>query len=198
MSLVTLAIEGICDERAMRKLVERVGFEVSTTHNCRGKSKLDQRIYGFLSAAKHSPWIVLRDLDNDAPCAPTYLAERNLEVPPTARFRLAVRSLEAWLFADRVAIAQFLMVSEGRIPTNPDALENPKSKMAEIAAYSKKRSIRDRMAARPENGARIGPEYEAALLEFIDGQWDPLRARNRSSSLSKAIIAVESLWDSQR
>jgi hypothetical protein len=194
MTFVTLAVEGICDERALRKIVEGVGFDVAVTHNCRGKSKLDARVPGYLQAALYSPWVILRDLDQDAQCAPEFIASRGITPPITARFRVAVRSLEAWLLADRTNISRYLGVAVGALPNVPDVEAHPKTTMANLAARSRRRAVRDRMAPRPDDGAQIGPEYEAALIEFIDNHWDFRKASERSNSLAKAIVGIETLF----
>ena len=198
MTFLTLAVEGACDERALKRIAVDCGFSVSTTHNCRGKNKLDSRLAGYLRAAEHSPWFILRDLDSDAYCAPAFIATSEIVVPDLARFRIAVRSLEAWLFADRTAIAQYLSVSSALVPASPDMVQNPKRMMAELAARSRRRLVRDRMAPRPLDGALVGPEYEAALIEFIDRHWDYQAAAQRSPSLAKAISAMQSLYEQLR
>ena len=195
MITFTIAAEGVSDIRAVERILEICGLQAGTRHNCRGKSTLDSRLAGFLSAAQHSHWIILRDLDNDATCAPEFIAGRSLRVPPRASLRLAIRSVESWLFADREGLSSWLRVKSATIPSNPEAVLNPKQTLVQIAARSSSKLIRQRLAARPEDGAMVGPEYGAALYEFIDQHWDVAGAIHSgiSPSLSKAALRIAAL-----
>jgi hypothetical protein len=196
MTALTLAAEGICDIRALERIARDSGFDIDRTYNCRGKTKLDKRLPGFLQAGIHAPWLVLRDLDEDAACAPVFLASRALAVPPQTIFRLAVRSLEAWLMADRKNFATWLGVSATLVDQQPEIIVRPKIAVSNLAARSNKRTIRERMAPRPENGASIGPEYEAALIDFIENHWNfrAAAATQRAPSLTRAVVAIQSLF----
>lgn len=197
MTHVNVAAEGACDIRAVERLAGRYGIVVGTRYDCRGKSKLDNRLLGFLSAAIHAPWIIVRDLDEDASCAPGFIAARGIQAPNLACFRLAVRSIEAWLFADPDGLSSWLGVKRSQIPAAPDSVTSPKMTLVQLASQSKNRSIKARLVARPEDGSIVGPEYGAALYEFIDNHWDVSAAvgSGLSPSLTKAAHRIEQLKD---
>lgn len=147
MTTVTLAAEGACDIQALRKLAIMYGLKVGPTYDCRGKSKLDQRLDGFLQAAQFGPWIILRDLDHDFECAPTLVRGMQIAAPDLGCFRVAVRSIEAWLLADRKGASSWLRVKESAIPSDPELLANPKQRLVQLAASSTNRTIKAPMRA---------------------------------------------------
>lgn len=149
MISVTIAAERMCDIAAIEKIAKSVGFAIGNTYDCRGKSRLDHRLNGFLAAAAHSPWIIARDLDADADCAPSLLAKKGIVVPDLACLRIAVRSLESWIFADKHNFGGWLGIPVGRLPNAPEQLANPKQTLANLAASSRKRVIQQRMAPAP-------------------------------------------------
>jgi len=68
--VVSAAVEGIVDEAVVRKLIVQAGGRPGTVYGKSGKPHLRRQIQGYNNAARHSPWIVLVDLDRDAECAP--------------------------------------------------------------------------------------------------------------------------------
>jgi hypothetical protein len=55
----------------MRRLLLYVGAIPGTVYGRQGKAYLKQHITRYNAAARHSAWVILIDLDNDAACAPT-------------------------------------------------------------------------------------------------------------------------------
>ncbi|NNG71268.1 hypothetical protein HLI18_15300 [Rhizobium laguerreae] len=108
-----------------------------------------------------------------------------------------MRSIEAWLFADRVGLANWLGVKISNMPTLPESILDPKQNLAQIAAKSRQRELKSRLMARPEDGAIVGPEYGAAIFEFIDRHWDVESAIKGalSPSLLKAATRISELRD---
>ncbi len=97
--------EGPSDRAAAMALIACVGAEPGPDYSGRqksasGKHRLDEKFKAYNAAAAHEPFLILRDLDQDAECAPSLLAARNQETAAFMCFRVAVRSLEAWLMAD--------------------------------------------------------------------------------------------------
>lgn len=184
---VTCAVEGPVDEAVLRRLAWTMGAELGPVHGRRGKNHLDQRIEGYNSAARYYPWLVLRDLDHDEHCAVS-LRNRLLPSPETQMcFRIAVRSVEAWLLADRSNIASFLGVSTDLIPKDPELVDNPKNAVAALAQRSRRRPIREDMAPKPGSGRSVGPAYPARLIEFARQHWHPEVALRASDSLYRTI-----------
>jgi hypothetical protein len=187
------AVEGDLDEAVARRLVHLIGASPGNVYGKRGKEHLRQRVSGYNGAAKHAPWLVLVDLDDEANCPPPAVAAW-LSSP--ARFlclRFAVREIEAWLLADRERIAAFLGVTRARLPLDPEAVPDPKETMVNLARYSRRRVVREDLVPRPGSGRRVGPAYAARLIEFVNSAWDPVEAANRSESLRRSIRCLEEL-----
>ena len=106
-----LAVEGVVDKAVGARLLADQGAELRTAYIKNGKGQIDAKLPAYNAAARHSAWLVLRDLDFDAACAPA-LARAKLPRPaPFMAFRIAVREIEAWLLADCVNLGTFLGIS---------------------------------------------------------------------------------------
>ena len=189
---LTAAVEGPVDDVALRRIAESAGVEVSTVYVTNGKGNLVRRLEGFNSAAQHAPWLVVVDLNGTA-CAPELLAEILPAPSPLMTCRVAVRAIEAWLMGDVDRLASFLSVAASRFPADPDAVNDPKQALVNLAAHSRRRAIREDMTPRPGSGRSVGPNYSGRLIEFITDEsagWRPDVAANRSDSLARALRAV--------
>jgi hypothetical protein len=146
---------------------------------------LDQDLPGYNASAKGTPWLVLRDLD-DEPCAPALL--RRLAVRPAKWMclRIPVREVEAWLLADGGAIARYLKVPVSKVPRDPDSLPDPTRTIVNLARQSTKPAIVREMTPKQGAAAVVGPLYETRLIEFATNHWDLDRASKRSRSLLRA------------
>jgi hypothetical protein len=187
------AVEGIADEAAVRKLIAHVGANPGTTYGKCGKNFLREKIAAYTNAARRAPWIVLIDLDQDAPCAPPL---REAWIPDPAQhlcFRVAVRELEAWLLADTKGIASFMGVAQSKVPRSPEELDDPKLTMINLARRSRRSNIRADMLPREGSGRLIGPAYTSRLVEFIATVWQPAEAALRADSLRRAISGLTAL-----
>jgi hypothetical protein len=190
---VNVLVEGPTDEPVAKKLLGHVGLEVGTIYGRKGKAHLLERLPIYNKAAHFTPWFVLVDLDMDAQCA-SQAALRWLSHPANGmRFRVAVRSVEAWLMADRESIASFLAVSIAKIPQNPDLDSNPKQTFINIARTSRNKSIREDIVPRQGSGAKVGPLYLARLNDFTVHQWEPSEGEKHSQSLRRCIRALSTL-----
>jgi len=150
----------------------------------------------YNQAARHTPWLVLVDLDRSADCAPPFVAAKLPHPSAAIRFRVAVRAAEAWLLADAEHIARFLSVPLARIPVNPDAELDPKATLIQIARRSRKRVIREELVPREGSGAKVGPGYAGRLIEFVAGadqMWHPDVAAQHSESLRRCIVSLQTL-----
>lgn len=187
MAYFSVAGEGILDLAVGKKLLTSLNHDVIAEFDKRGKDRLDASLVGFARASAHSPWLVLRDLDNHA-CAPSLLEQiipdRNDH--PNLLLRVCVRSIEAWLLADQHAIASFLGLRLGAFANDPDGLANPKRSLIEAAAQSRRRDLREGITPRTGSGRTIGPEYNAIMMAFLENHWSLERALDSSSSLKKA------------
>ena len=192
-AVVSAAVEGIVDEAVARRLIAHGGGTPGTVYGKQGKTMLRQRMPGYNNAAQRVPWVVLVDLDRDADCAPPL---RAAWLPQPARhlcFRVVVREVEAWLLADAEGIAGFLGIARGKIPAQPERLNDPKQALVNLARGSRRRDIREDLVPRPESGRQLGPAYSSRLIEFASGNWRPEIAAGRADSLRRAIACVKRL-----
>lgn len=198
MSLIC-AVEGETDVPVARKIVALAGWEQAPQPIVeRGKEPLDRDLRGFNSAAKGSPWFVLRDMDHDAPC-PGLLVSRLLpHREPLMCLRIAVRAIESWLMADAETLAAFLHVPDSRIPANPEGEEDPKRAMMDLARRSTRPAIQKAMLPQRGVSRRTGPGYEASIIAYAERHWRADVAREKSPSLRRAVDALERLRDEWR
>lgn len=193
---VSCAVEGDVDEAVVRRVLESLGATAGIVYGKSGKAQLRQRIRGYNNAAQHALWLVLVDLDHDAECAPLL---RQLWLPDAAPwmcFRVAVRAVEAWLLADRERIASFLDLPIARVPEDPEALDDPKRTMVDLARSSRRRDIREDMIPRRGSGRAVGPAYTSRLIEFVSSRprgWRPDVASLRCDSLRRTTERLRCL-----
>lgn len=187
------AVEGPTDEAVLRRVVEHLGATLGPVYGKTGKATLLRQLHSYNQAAQFWPWIVLVDLDRDAECAPP---ARTQWLPTTAThmcFRIAVREIESWLLADRETLADFLGVALSRIEANPEALDDPKATLVNLARRSRRRGIRVDMVPRPESGRSEGPAYTSRLIEYAQGFWRPEIAAQHADSLQRLCRRVAEL-----
>lgn len=172
-------------------------MDLGDVFGLKGKDSLDQRLVGYNNAARFSPWLVVRDLDSDAPCA-SALVQRLLPQPSEFMcLRVAVRSVEGWLLADRERMARFLGIAATKVPTLPDGIADPKRLVVELARGSRRSAIRQDIVPAKGTTATVGPGYSARIIEFATKHWRPRAAAERSRSLRRCIAALEK-WKSER
>lgn len=183
--VVTLAVEGITDAAVAKRLLTEVGLQPGPEYVKNGKDELDRRLIGYNNAAGFSCWLVLRDLDRDAGCAPE-LRQTLLPMPAAhMRFHIVVHAIEAWLIADDDSISRYLSVARSRIPADPDAIERPKYAIVELARQSRRRAVREALVPEPKSSASVGPGYASTIIDFATNHWRPSAAEAKSESLQR-------------
>lgn len=187
---VTAAVEGLVDEAVVSVLCLAVGIELGSVYGKQGKNYLDRRLSGFNNAAEHAAWLVLRDMNHDASCAPQLRSRLLPRRAAHMNFRIAVREIEVWLLADRERFARYMGVAVALLPVSPESLESPKQEVIKLASRSRRRAIREDMVPRPGSGAREGTAYSSRLVEFVHEEWKPFDAAKRSDSLSRCIRSL--------
>lgn len=193
MTVVRCAVEGDLDEAIARRLLEHSALEPGKVYGRMGKQHLRQNIGGYANAARHTPWLVLVDLDDEAPCGGELVEAWMPDRPAMLALRVAVREVEAWLLGDRTGIARFLNVSRDIVPRSPDALVDPKTSLVNIARRSRTRAVREGLPPRPGSGRSIGPLYVTELSRFVRDHWDVDAATTQSSSLARCLAALTAL-----
>ena len=178
------------DTAVASRILHDLGLELGPVHGERGKNWLDRRLMGYNNAARFAPWLVLRDLDRDAHCAPELLMTLLPSPAALMRYRIAVRSVEAWLLADSERIGSFLRIPKARIPADPETLTDAKQTFVNLARVSESQEIREDLLPSSGTTARVGPAYSARLIEFATKNWRPRLAARRSQSLRRCIESI--------
>jgi len=189
---IHLAVEDTLSESIVRVMLKQSGkpYSIGICFGKFGSGYLKNTINGFNNAAKGTPFLVLTDLDK-IDCAPL-LVKNWLQRTKHHNliFRVAVREIESWLLAHRSAFAQFIGISEKMIPVNPDEIEDPKRFLVELARKSRKKGLRSAIMPQSDSTAKIGPDYNNKLREFIYRDWNVHCALRASQSLKRAFCEI--------
>jgi len=198
LAAINAAVEGIVDEAVVKRLIDFAGGFPGGVYGKNGKPQLRKNIKGYNNAARRSPWVVLVDLDHDEECAPLLRDEWLPQPAPKMCFRIAVREVEAWLLADRKGIASFIGLSQSAVPRDPEAVDDPKKAMVDLARRSRRRTIREDMVPREGSGREVGPAYSSRMIEFVHRDWSPGMAMEASDSLRRCVECLTKLIERSR
>jgi len=186
---VNLAVEDELSDVVLRRILTYLnrGYAVGVTYGRTGFGYLRSTIRGWNRAARGRPFIVLTDLDT-YPCPPA-LIQNWLDGPqsPNLLLRVAVREVESWLLADRENLSRYLRVPDAHMSAKPDQLNDPKRALIALATRSRSSHIRARIVPKHGSTAKQGPEYNAALSEFVRNHWDIAASEQNSPSLSRTM-----------
>lgn len=192
MIYINLVYEDYLSEAVMTKLVSHFTgkYSIQNSYSGNGFGYLKSNIKGFNQASKSTPFFMLTDLDNYS--CPPELIDDWITFPLNQNFifRIAVREVESWLMADIEGLSGFLKVSKTIFPKEPEIEQDPKDRLIQIARRSRTRSIREDIIPINKN-AKIGPNYNGRLIEFVSGKWSIENAKKRSISLSRALDKLE-------
>jgi hypothetical protein len=191
LGVVSIAVEGDSDASVLQRVLESVGLRLGHAYVLQGKGNLDKKLSAYNNAAQHERWLVLRDLDRDASCAPSLLGRLLPKPAAHMQLRIAVRAAEAWLLADQNGLSRFLKVGPQVIPMDPEALENPKLSLVNTARRSGDRAIREDMVPEEGTGNQVGPGYSSRIIEFASGHWNPEAAAQYSESLRRCMEGLK-------
>jgi hypothetical protein len=189
---VNIVVEDILSEAVLRITISKYLANIEINH-CYGKSGygyIKRNLSGFNNAAKGTPFIVLADLEEE--CAPLQIsAWLQRPIHHNLLCRIAVREVEAWLLADRKGLARFLGINEYVISKEPDKINDPKRHLIDLARKSQKRVLREAIVPRLGSSAKVGPNYNGKLVNFVDDYWNVTEAARNSESLRRAINAIK-------
>jgi len=186
MLYVALATEDGLSEAVGKRLLSEIEYpvEVSLLLRRNGYGYLRSGLRKWCELATQQPVVLLTDLDRYV-CPLELMRDWFGDVvrPNRLIFRIAVREIESWLLADHDAMKQ-LIGQKGKLPTDPDALSDPKAKLLALAKNASKDVRHDLIRA---NGvvASQGIGYNARLTSFVSSVWNPERAASRSASLGR-------------
>lgn len=194
---IYIASEDLLSEAIATRLAEMNGFVVGHTFRKQGFGYLKANVENWNRLAAGNPVLLLTDLD--ATECPMSLIEAWLPngLHKNMLLRVAVREVESWLIADHAAITKFLKAPPSSVSANPDELRNPKAALIELARRHAPANIRSRIVPPNWSSAQQGPDYNACLIEYVQGVWDPHRAAERSNSLYRMMIRLrefEPIW----
>ena len=191
---VSYVVEGLVDAAAIKRLIVIAGLQPGVEFITNGKRNLDRRISGFNHAARHTPWIAVRDLNHDADCPPN-LIERLLPEPSEFMcFRIAVREIESWFLADSEGISRFLSVPKSRLPNNPEHLFDPKLELVNLARRSRRREVRSGIVPEQGSDRSVGPGYTDMMVEFASTHWSLEAAMENADSFRRAYNRLKFLF----
>jgi len=194
--LVSAAVEGLVDEAVVRRIIQEVGGYTGPVYGKNGKASLSHKIKGYNQAAMYRPWLVIVDLNHEVDCAPLLRATWLPDPAAYMCFRVAVRTVEAWLLADYERLSEFMNVDAGRIPKDPEKLADPKKTLVELARHSRSSVMREDMVPRSGSGRLVGPAYTSRLIEFVtnvEEGWRPPVAAECSRSLNHCLQRLRKL-----
>ena len=189
-----LVVEGITDLVVLNKLLSVTGIAGYKTKIAGGKANILKRISEYNKAIHHTRWLIVVDLDQDAECAPEHFREILPFPNKEMELRIAVNSIESWIMADRMMIAQYLGIHSDNIPIQPDSLGDPKAELLNLIERKCRRSrLRQDMLPTSGSKRKVGARYTDRFTEFVQKHWRPEVAANHSDSLRRAIICLKRL-----
>lgn len=187
------AVEDPLSEAVVRRMVSAVRPDLTiwAVMGNSGNGYLRTKIRELNQTARRVPVMMLTDLDSPAQCPARLLSDwlpvrrnRNL------LFRVAVMEVESWVMAHRDAFARFLKVAPARVPSDTDAIANPKEYLVNLARLSRSRDVRSDIVPADGSTTAVGPAYNARLVEFVSQDWNPLEGAGSSESLTRALEAL--------
>lgn len=190
---INLVVEDDLSEAIARELLSQSTkkYSVGVVYKKQGNGYIRKHLPMFNHAAKFTPYFVLTDLDNMK--CPLELINKQINFVQNNNliFRIAVKEVESWVMAHRLAFAKFLNVDIIRIPENVDSIKNPKEFLIRLAKSSPNVLIRNSIIPAPNSNAKKGPDYNGKLIDFTLSAWKAKDAAKYSKSLSRAMNAIK-------
>lgn len=193
MRLIHLAVEDDLSHALSFRLLRtsQNQYEVYHTLGRQGRGYLESKITEINRAARHIAFFVLIDLDRDN-CAPQSL----VTLLPNGKsqgliLRYAVRASESWVLADRHGFTSLLGIPLNKIPMNTDMIADPKQFLLSAAKLSRRSQLKEELLPPHGSTARVGPNYNGVLTEFVAKNWNIEEAVCHSESLRSAVDALD-------
>jgi len=194
MAVINLLVEGEIDEIVAHKIVLGVGHQVGATYGKKGSGYIKNKIQDFNKSAQNICYLSLVDfMDTKCKCPSEVISNWLPHKNTLMIFRVVVREIESWLLADRKNIAKFLNVSLEKIPRHPEAEDDPKQKLVNIARYSRSSKIRSSLVPEQNSTAQVGKLYTTEMKRFVHEFWDINSARKNSPSLDKCFKRIKEI-----
>jgi len=190
---INLVFEDNLSGAILRKLLanSKRNYMIGFSRNSGGFGWIRKKIEGFNNAAKGMPYLILTDLDRSE-CPPVLLREWHIENHNhNLLFNVAVRQLESWILACRCRFAEFLGIREHEIPAAVDEIPDAKRFLIDLVRRSHKRELRVDIVPQEGSTARVGPDYNGRLIQFVRNNWDPNMAKEFSPSLCRTMESLD-------
>lgn len=190
---INLVFEDELSEAFMKKLAEYFGHKylIIASYTRGGYGYIKNNIKAFNNASKGSVYFILTDLDNYS--CPLELMDEWLGLKNRRHnllFRVAIKEVESWALADIIGFSDYFGVSERLVPRSPDTVSDPKKVLIDIVRKSKKKSFKQDILPVNEN-AKVGPNYNARMIDFVNKKWSINSALKNSESLNRAYHALD-------
>lgn len=195
--LVDTLVEGLLDEAVAHRLLYHCNHTPGTSFGRNGVNYLRRKVQGFNVRAQNGvPILMMVDfMDTGETCPPsvprTWLPNRS----PNFLLRVVVREVESWLLADREALADWLGISVVHVPSQPEAVTDPKQTVVNLARRSRRKHIYTALVPVTGISASVGADYVGKLSEYVDSVWRPEVARLIAPSLDRCLTRLCALAD---
>lgn len=190
MTPIAIATEDQLSEAIALRLISEIPIPHRVTFKLgnRGNGYLRSKMRSWCQMAEQQVMVVLADLDR-ANCLVEFRDQwLDKALPDNLLFRIAVREVESWVLADHVAMRE-LIGAKRVLPVAPDELADPKRALLGLAKTAP-RSVRNDLLKRIDGNFAQGLGYNARLTAWVNSEWNPQRAAERSPSLARARLRL--------
>ena len=185
-------VEGPTDIPVVTALMRAAGWNDNQfkVMSANGKGAIDRGIKKYWEAARVLPYVIFRDLDQDAEGCPVTLRAQLVEhtpgESPDLLIRIVDQCIESWILADREGVAEFCNRSAASVKP-PASHHKPY-----LLSMMKEAKLKD---AVEEQGRELdfGPAYALHLQRLMTHHWSIERAAAESDSLRRALERLTEL-----
>lgn len=190
MTPIAIATEDQLSEAIALRLIADIPTPHFIQHKLgrTGNGYLKSKMNSWYQMAQQQVMVVLTDLDR-ANCLVEFRDQWLVTAPPqNLLLRIAVREVESWVLADHVAM-RALIGAKGVLPATPDELADPKQSLLTLAKSAPKQ-VRADLLKTIDGNLSQGLGYNARLKAWVNSEWSPQRAAERSPSLARARLRL--------
>lgn len=197
MTHIVLATEDALSEAVAEKLLTVSGkpFLITQRLGNSGFGYLKKSLPKFNQIATNiMPVLLLTDLDR-TDCILDFIQEwkQGEDLSERLLFRVVVREIEAWLLADRLALAEWLGINPATLPKEPESLVDPKRELLNLTKRSKYRKLKDMVLPANKSPNTVGLGYNTELVRYVREKWNPLVAAESAPSLARTLKRIQEL-----
>lgn len=186
---VVLVVEDALSGLVMQKVIASTGARLIVDRSviAGGSGNIRSGLPKFRNASRAMPHVIVTDLDR-YDCPPTLLGHWGVVGSPgRLLFNVAVRETEAWLLADRDALAGMLGIRTAKIGQHPELEADPKRTLVNLARKCRRRRLRDELVPTDGSSNQIGPAFNARMSQYVRDSWNVDVARAAAPSLARVI-----------